>query len=346
MVPLQAGEDPGFTPMDSPEDLSGRFAELHASHGELAPPDYYVLEGYFLRHRLIGSELLDSGEGSLLAPEGIALTLLIRTKGPWLDWGNGTVEGHELAHFSFQITEHAEVLDVSVPGVGEFRYLANQQEPVSYLVFRHLGDHADLNDDLGVEPMEPTGGGEAESAWKHVNRFGWYFAPPGTSWIFHVDHGWLYTLSPPDTWQSGFWFYTLSQGWGWSAESLYPWLWIDAASTWQSGNKMILDPQLWYPITNPEVLAGRQFFSLTRYPHPDGENGIVLSPDSLFFDVLDGENVFDWVRGDEVATGSWETSSEGLRVDGALVDVSAAAWNPLAGLLWWRGEKYAADPGD
>ena len=73
-------------------------------------------------------------------------------------------------------------------------------------------------------------------SWNYLPWLGYYYQDSSTSWIYHLDHGWLYRVGslPGDVW-----FYDQSGlGWIWSNADAYPymysanesgWLWLDAA---------------------------------------------------------------------------------------------------------------------
>ena len=91
-------------------------------------------------------------------------------------------------------------------------------------------------------------------SWNYLPWLGYYYQDLTTSWIYHLDHGWLYRVGnlPGDVW-----FYDQSGlGWIWSNADVYPymysasesdWLWLDVSdadrkfyhfgtSKWQTHN--------------------------------------------------------------------------------------------------------------
>ncbi len=73
-------------------------------------------------------------------------------------------------------------------------------------------------------------------SWQYLFWFGYYFQDAGSSWIFHMDHGWIY---PSASTPSDIWIYDSVLGWIWTNADMYPfffsknegdWLWFNSAS--------------------------------------------------------------------------------------------------------------------
>jgi hypothetical protein len=73
-----------------------------------------------------------------------------------------------------------------------------------------------------------VGSADLGGGWRRLDWFG-AFWDPGSGWIYHAEHGWMYALA--DT-TSSIWFYTFDLGWLWSGSWAYPWLWRANDGAW------------------------------------------------------------------------------------------------------------------
>jgi len=88
--------------------------------------------------------------------------------------------------------------------------------------------------DISVPVVSPwstavnVGGG-----WKWLGWFG-YFYDDGGDWIYHQQHGWMYTAS---TSSSSLWFWTSDLGWIWTSSTMHPYFYRSSTGIW-----------LWYQV--------------------------------------------------------------------------------------------------
>ena len=77
-----------------------------------------------------------------------------------------------------------------------------------------------------------AGAVDAGGGWKWLAWFGYFKDGGGLwgGWIWHAEHGWLYTLgtSPSNLW---FWSQRMSV-WLWTGGGVYPFFWNNSASAW------------------------------------------------------------------------------------------------------------------
>ena len=84
-----------------------------------------------------------------------------------------------------------------------------------------------------VTPAQPSGiwsGATHSGDWLSLPWFG-LFVNPAPDWIYHSEHGWWYVVGGHP---AGFFAYDFAlEGWGWTGESVYPWIfWFGSANTW------------------------------------------------------------------------------------------------------------------
>lgn len=77
-------------------------------------------------------------------------------------------------------------------------------------------------------PSRWTGAVDLGGGWKWLSWFG-YFIDNGSEWIWHAQHGWMYTASPNTT---NLWFWTSDLGWFWTSSTAYPYLYHSSSSAW------------------------------------------------------------------------------------------------------------------
>ena len=82
--------------------------------------------------------------------------------------------------------------------------------------------------------------------WRRLGWFGDYIPMGSEGWIWHNKHGFLY--APPSAEPASIWFFTLDMGWLYTGNTLYPFLYRSANSSW-----------LWYN----ESTHPRWFMNLT-----------------------------------------------------------------------------------
>ncbi|MDY6972121.1 MAG: GEGP motif-containing diheme protein [Thermodesulfobacteriota bacterium] len=69
--------------------------------------------------------------------------------------------------------------------------------------------------------------------WKYLDWFGFFWVDETSPWIYHADHGRAYTYGEET---SSIWFYTLGKGWIWTADSIYPWVYVLEVGSWDVWN--------------------------------------------------------------------------------------------------------------
>ena len=74
-----------------------------------------------------------------------------------------------------------------------------------------------------------SGATDLGDGWKYLDWFGYFRVDETSPWIYHNDHGWVYTYGE-DT--SSIWFYTLDMEWIWTSDSVYPWIYILKSGAW------------------------------------------------------------------------------------------------------------------
>ena len=94
-------------------------------------------------------------------------------------------------------------------------------------------------------PGWDTGYGNLNGGWRWSPWFG-YYAPIGSSWIYHNNHGYIYIF--PSSTQESIYLYTMDMGWFWTKSTMYPFMYSVTGDVW-----------LWYlkGSDNP-----RQFFNM------------------------------------------------------------------------------------
>ena len=110
-----------------------------------------------------------------------------------------------------------------------------------------------------------------DDGWKSSSWLGLFHSDSnGPGWIYHQDLGWLYAEGTDET---SIWFYWPNQGWFWTGESLFPFVWGSQHSGWH----------YYYTPVGTDSQSSLWFYNFTS---ADWTNGIVFRPDSL-----DGETL-------------------------------------------------------
>jgi hypothetical protein len=82
---------------------------------------------------------------------------------------------------------------------------------------------------MEIDP-DATDGGDL---WRDSAWFGWYaHAAMNPGWIYHLEHGNLYTLVDEASGQNGFYLFDADIGYLWSHETLYPYLYAFERDEW------------------------------------------------------------------------------------------------------------------
>jgi len=66
------------------------------------------------------------------------------------------------------------------------------------------------------------------NGWRWLSWFG-YFAETGNTWIFHLQHGWVY---PVGTNSATIWCWSSDMHWLWTSDTIYPYLYRNDDATW------------------------------------------------------------------------------------------------------------------
>ncbi len=167
-------------------------------------------------------------------------------------------------------------------------------------------------------------------------------------WIFHVDHGWLYWVGD---FESEAYAYSPEGGWYYFSHRDYPWTWLYSEEIWASLDLIRLDPSLYKPITDPEIVDGKWFVSFHFFPISDAcvdnegnEYPCPPQPSEIAFDPMEENNdrAFVSVFLDDTAEGYYWGFEDGvLYLDEAHLNENQVVWNPWARLLWWGGHVNA-----
>ncbi len=314
--------------------------------GDLMDEADYEWIGYFTVDQIFTLGF-DAGDSVRLPlPDGSVAVLQLNGHGDSYMWGNGDSGEVDAFHFSYLRTDDCEWLDINVVPLGEFRYLASHTQPAHYLVGAYRGDFPVAIDTPpdGSTPPEPSD--PKREGWYAHPDLGYYYDLSPSAWLFHPDHGWLYPVGDlVDDWDAGLWVYSTS-GWIWSNATFYPWLWLDAEADWLEFGQVRLDPSQWVAVTDPEVLVGNSYQSLTRRDWAEsGEGGWVRVPASLsfYYDEESQTSGFSsWFTGDEGTGYSWIMEDGEMTI--LLREVQSTlehfGWNPGTGMVWWLGDKY------
>ncbi|MDY6972807.1 MAG: right-handed parallel beta-helix repeat-containing protein [Thermodesulfobacteriota bacterium] len=68
------------------------------------------------------------------------------------------------------------------------------------------------------------------AGWKYLEWFGYFWVYGSPSWIWHVEHGWVFSSGTTTTSIS---FWTPDMGWFWSSDAYYPWIYIINSAAWE-----------------------------------------------------------------------------------------------------------------
>ena len=86
---------------------------------------------------------------------------------------------------------------------------------------------------FGAETGGLWGGAiDAGNGWKYLAWFGYFKDGGGTwgGWLWHAEHGWLF---PSGVSTANLWLWDQRmQGWLWTSDSIYPYLWSDVLHAW------------------------------------------------------------------------------------------------------------------
>jgi len=66
--------------------------------------------------------------------------------------------------------------------------------------------------------------------WEHQPWFGAYYPAPDSHWLYHWQLHWLY--QPPNQTIDSLWLWHPNQGWLWTSDTSYPWLYSHNLESW------------------------------------------------------------------------------------------------------------------
>jgi len=148
--------------------------------------------------------------------------------------------GVQLSNLGFEITgdgfgyNHLLYVDTNVSESSEFSLTLDALTPGETYTYRaYASNIAGYNTGairkFTVENSEDWwfGAEELEAGWKS-NWFG-VFLPQPNGWAYHADLGWAF-ISPDS--DAGIWFWVEDNGWHWTRDGIWPFMWSNNTSDW------------------------------------------------------------------------------------------------------------------